>query len=126
MSKIYEVRYMIVNDKGDVWYFTNTSKLAKFISSSQGYVNLCIKEHKPCKGWTIREYPTIINTFDEQVHKVDPNEHVEYFYNLWQSADVITCDQIRKEQMKWIEMLKKDGKVDDKFNWGNKPVFEKR
>lgn len=41
-------------EKG-VWYFTNRNKVAKYINTSQTYLDHCLTLDKPCKGWTIEQ-----------------------------------------------------------------------
>lgn len=42
------------NEKG-IWYFTDTAKAAKYIETTQSYVDLCRKRNSKCKGWTVEE-----------------------------------------------------------------------
>ena len=47
--------YKFEHDEKGIWYFTDTAKGAKFINTTQSYVDLCRKKQKKCKGWSIEE-----------------------------------------------------------------------
>ena len=43
------------HDEKGIWYFTDTAKAARFIETTQSYVDLCRKRNKTCKGWSIEQ-----------------------------------------------------------------------
>lgn len=43
------------HDEKGIWYFTDTAKGAKYIETTQSYVDLCRKRKSRCKGWTIEQ-----------------------------------------------------------------------
>lgn len=45
--------YKFEHDEKGIWYFTDTAKAAKYIETTQSYVDLCRKRKSRCKGWTI-------------------------------------------------------------------------
>lgn len=46
--------YKLENDK-QLWYFTDTAKAARYIGTSQSYIDKRRKENQKCKGWSIEE-----------------------------------------------------------------------
>ena len=38
-----------------IWYFTDTAKAAKYINTTQSYIDLCRKKNRKCKGWKVEE-----------------------------------------------------------------------
>lgn len=56
--KLYKAQH---NEKG-IWYFTNTSKAARYIGTTQNYVNFCRDNNKRCKGWSIEDVSNSIDT----------------------------------------------------------------
>ena len=47
--------FLLDNDVEGVWYFTDTAKAARYIETSQSYLDLCRKLGRRCKGWSIEE-----------------------------------------------------------------------
>lgn len=129
-----QIKYFIVNSEGDIWFFTNTSKLAEFLDTEENFVNYCVREGKKCKGWQIQANSDIKNRFlffhwssAHMRHQVDPNNDVEYFYHLWDTADpehklvagyqlaghadpLPDIDKIDSEYKRWQDIVKKSNK----------------
>jgi hypothetical protein len=47
--------FKLENYENGVWYFTDTAKAAKYINTTQSYLDLCRKKTGMCKGWSIEE-----------------------------------------------------------------------
>lgn len=59
-----------INNEKENWYFTNRSKVAKYIGTSQAYVDYCMLLEKPCKGWTVEDVSDTIELLETKY--VDP------------------------------------------------------
>lgn len=60
-----DIKYLIKNNEGECWAFTNLCKVAKFLDTQQNYVKLCMNNNKPCKGWKI------LIADDENIHDIN-------------------------------------------------------
>jgi len=47
--------YKLENQEEGIWYFTDTAKAAKYINTTQSYIDKCRKAGRKCKGWEIKE-----------------------------------------------------------------------
>lgn len=62
--------YKIENDEQGIWYFTNRNKAAKYIGTTQSYLDYCMILERQCKGWTIEDVSDSIDVI--QTKYVDP------------------------------------------------------
>jgi len=47
--------FKLEHRENGIWYFTDTAKAAKYITTSQSYIDLCRKRNTRCKGWSVEE-----------------------------------------------------------------------
>jgi hypothetical protein len=64
------MKLFTITNGQEKWYFTNRSKVAKYIGTSQAYVDYCMLLEKPCKGWTVEDVSDTIDMLETKY--VDP------------------------------------------------------